>query len=428
MVSKTIIIGAAGAVGKRLTTALANAGSTVIAADRHQQLPGTIKKMAAVCVGGVDVRDADSLGRLFREHADPDTAVWNLASPLSVDTALNPKIAEEVTIGGMKNVLAAMGEAGCRRICFTDSIGSFGGSSPRDGVSARWLVENPTQDPGSDYGLQKRACRELMHEFAATKGGDPRFAVLPGVLHSEPVWGNGTTEYALDALLAASLGKPYVCPVDPEVTLPMVFADDLMRGLLALQFASEDELLEPERGYCIPGLSFNAQQLFEEIRAHIPDFQTSIQLDKNMDKFAKLWPDTLSQEEPLRDLDYEPEVTLPRMVAQVLNAHTGRKVSSRAAFRSIDSCASGKINPWMLEKYVRKYMVRGREKFGYSARRQDLVDRIVQDALKSMDLDQDGHVTIDDFLAWNRINSVENLVDDYIAQNFTSFGVAKEGA
>jgi hypothetical protein len=107
---------------------------------------------------------------------------------------------------------------GCRRICFTDSIGSFGGTSPRDGVSARWLVDNPTQDPGSDYGLQKRACRELMHDFAEKQNGDPRFAVLPGVLHSEPVWGNGTTEYALDALLAASLGKPYVCPVEPTVS------------------------------------------------------------------------------------------------------------------------------------------------------------------------------------------------------------------
>jgi threonine 3-dehydrogenase len=48
--------------------------------------------------------------------------------------------------------------------------------------------------------------------------------VLPGVLHAEAVWGNGTTEYALDALLAAlhqetRLGLPtgdaFVCPVDP---------------------------------------------------------------------------------------------------------------------------------------------------------------------------------------------------------------------
>ena len=91
-----------------------------------------------------------------------------------------------------------MAAVGARRICFTDSIGSFGAEAPRRGATARWLHDNPTQDPGSDYGRQKRGCRELMAQFAEEHGGDPRFAVLPGVLHSEPVWGNGTTEYALD--------------------------------------------------------------------------------------------------------------------------------------------------------------------------------------------------------------------------------------
>ena len=60
-------------------------------------------------------------------------------------------------------------------------------------------------------------------------------------------------------------------------------------------------------------------------------------INANMDKFAKLWPDTLSPDETLRDLDYEPEVTLPRMVAAVLNAHSSRRMTSRAGFRSIDT-------------------------------------------------------------------------------------------
>jgi len=64
-----------------------------------------------------------------------------------------------------------------------------------------------------------------------------------------------------------------------------------------------------------------------------------------MDKFAKLWPDTLSPVETLRDLDYEPEVTLPRMVAAVLNAHSGRRMTSRAGFRSIDTCAHSPAQP-----------------------------------------------------------------------------------
>ena len=101
--------------------------------------------------------------------------------------------------------------------------------------------------------------------------------MLPGVLHSNAVWGNGTTEYALDALLAAphqetKLGLPttgaFLCPVDPDVKMPMVYVDDLMRGLCALQEADEAQLSEPERGYCIPGLSFSANELFAEIRKH----------------------------------------------------------------------------------------------------------------------------------------------------------------
>ena len=226
---RVLIVGAAGAVGKRLCAALSRAGADVVAADRMQFIPSTVKNAARTCIGGIDVRDKEAMKRLFRDHADENTTVWNLASPLSVETAMNPEVAQAVTIGGMKNTLEAMREVGCRRICFTDSIGSFGGTSPRQDVAARWLVENPTQDPGSDYGRQKRACRELLDEFGSKHGGDPRVAVLPGVLHSEPVWGNGTTEYALDAMLAASRGQPYVCPIGPEVMLPMVYVDDLMR-------------------------------------------------------------------------------------------------------------------------------------------------------------------------------------------------------
>jgi threonine 3-dehydrogenase len=419
MPPQNLIIGAAGAVGKRLCNALARAGSDVIAADRMEFVPSTIRFVSKHCIGGVDVRDPDALDALFKEYADEQTIVWNLASPLSVETALRPQVAEAVTIGGMKNVLSSMSKVGCRRIMFTDSIGSFGGSAPKDDVEARWLVSNPDQDPGSDYGLQKRACRELLDAFAKDKGGDPRIALLPGVLHSEPVWGNGTTEYALDAMLAASRGEDYVCPIEQDVRLPMVYADDLMRGLLSLALAHEEELREPQRLYSIPGLSFTPDELFHEIRQHIDSFNVSNKINANMDKFAKLWPDTLSTSASFRDLDYEPDVTLPRMVASVLNAHSSRKLSSKAAFRSIDTCESGVINDYMLERYVRKYLVRGREKFGYMTRRQDMVMDIVAEAMAAMDVDKDGVVSQDDFLQWSRVYNVEGLVDDFSARVYT---------
>jgi len=412
----TLIIGAAGAIGKRLCDALSKHGRRVIASDRMEHMPGSITRSLgsdSVAVGNVDVRDKDALKDLFRKYADENTTVWNLAAPLSVETAMDPAIAEAVTIGGMSNVIEAMGEVGARRICFTDSIGSFGATAPRSGATARWLTENPTQDPGSDYGLQKRGCRELMKTFAETSGGDPRFAVLPGVLHSESIWGNGTTEYALDALMAASRGQPYACPVDLDVMLPMIFVDDLMRGLISLQNADEGLLKEPERGYCMPGLSFTANDLFAEIRKHYPDFEVTVDLDSNMNKFANLWPDDLSTDEPLRDLGYEPTVGLDEMVGTVLAAHNERQEAQSKVFDGIDTSKDGVIDKAEMERYIRKHLVQGREQGGYVFRRQDGVDVILNKLMKELDSNNDGLISWGGFQNWSRMNSLDVMIDTY---------------
>eukprot|EP00444_Apocalathium_aciculiferum_P024211 CAMPEP_0183432378 /NCGR_PEP_ID=MMETSP0370-20130417/57169_1 /TAXON_ID=268820 /ORGANISM="Peridinium aciculiferum, Strain PAER-2" /LENGTH=325 /DNA_ID=CAMNT_0025618329 /DNA_START=51 /DNA_END=1031 /DNA_ORIENTATION=- len=317
-----LVIGAGGAVGKRLVAALSARGERIVAVDRAPELPESLRSKVTHAVTNADVRDFSTINRIFKRHRFVHT-VWNLAAPLSVETALNPTVAEQVTVNGMRNVLWAMYEARIPKIMFTDSIGSFGATAPRDDCTARWLTEHPLQDPGSDYGRQKRAVRRLLHEFWRT-GGDPRWAVLPGVLHSESAWGKGTTEYALEALLAAATNEPFVCRVDPEVRLPMIFVDDLMRGLLSLQDTDARSLREPERGYCIPGFSFTANELFDEIQLHVPDFKVTVELDPNMDKFSRLWPDTLSTREPRDDLGYEPRVGLREMVFKVLMAHRER--------------------------------------------------------------------------------------------------------
>ena len=85
------------------------------------------------------------------------------------------------------------------------------------------------------------------------------------------------------------------------------------------------------------------------------------------------------------------------MVAGILTAHSSRRLSSKAAFRSIDTCSSGRINDYMLEKFVSKYIVRGRERSGYMARRQDMVADIVTELMVAMDIDQDGVVSWEEF-------------------------------
>jgi hypothetical protein len=125
--------------------------------------------------------------------------------------------------------------------------------------------------------------------------------------------------------------------------------------MLALQDGHEEQLGEPQRGYCIPGLSFTARSLFAEIRKHISGFEVTVELDSNMDKFSRLWPDELSTTEAARDLGYSPQNDLAGIVATVLSAHAKRKESAKMTFEAIDTCGSGRINDYMLVKYMRKH-------------------------------------------------------------------------
>jgi nucleoside-diphosphate-sugar epimerase len=400
-------VGAAGAIGKRLTRALGERGDKVIASDRATFLPVNARKAAFDFMPKVDVCDTDSLRGIFKRHPDI-TTVWNLAAPLSIETELDPARAHAITVGGMQNILTAMTEHGVKKILFTDSIGSFGAESPRVNCTARWLCENPRQDPGSDYGLQKREIRNLMAKFAAEHGGDTRFAVLPGILHSEAIWGMGTTEYALEAMRAAAKGSMYSCPLDIDVTMPMLFVDDLLRGLMALQDAEAEDLKEPQAGYAIPGLSFSAEELFAEIRRkHYPDFRHEIDIDTNVNKFAKLWPASLSTHESLRDLGYAPQVSLEAMVDNVITAHHARNHRAQARFKAMDKDGDGLLEAAEVQEFLEEVLVLSDSSEHV---RKEMCALMVKIATHDMDRDKDGRISMEGFEMWSRRNGFRSLV------------------
>jgi nucleoside-diphosphate-sugar epimerase len=331
MTDQTLIIGGAGAIGKQLVRALVeqNGKHSVVCALHRSPLPESLTA-DVISEFGVDIRKASTLQQVFAKHPRI-SCVWNLAAPLSVETAKDPELAHQVTVKGMENLLLAMKDAGVRKICFTDSIGSFGYESPRELVPGRWLVANPEQDPGSDYGLQKRACRNLMHVFAKEHQFDTRWCIVPGVLHADDTWGAGTTEYALDALLCAATHEHFKCPINVDVKLPMIFVDDLIRALLLLMDATEEDLQEPEQGYAIAGFSFTALELFDEIRKSFPNFSYDVdQPEPNATLFAQLWPDSLSTVEAKSDLQFQSVNGMGQTVDKILHAHAKRTGARKA--------------------------------------------------------------------------------------------------
>lgn len=322
--NKILVIGATGAIGQKLLEGLIRSFGphTVIAAIHRTPLPDHIQDHVIV-ESGFNIRNEESIRQLFAKHGSSIQHVWNLAAPLSVDTAKDPSSAHDITVGGMQRVLSCMLEYGVTSILFSDSIGSFGGSSPRENATAVWLEENPTQDPGSDYGIQKRQCREAMQHYAENHGFRARYAIIPGVLHTQPSWGGGTTEYALDAMAAAVAKQHYVCPVPLHVPLPMIHIDDLISGMIALMQCG---CKEKYRGYALAGFSFTPLELFTELQKHYPNFtyEHDEAANPNVAKFAELWPDSLSTSEAQSGINHCAQHNLASTVADIISAHQGR--------------------------------------------------------------------------------------------------------
>lgn len=299
---------------------------SVTAALHRTPLPDDLRS-SVISEFGVDVQNPASLRAVFERHRENIDVVWNLAAPLSVDTANDPDLALRITVGGMRTILECMKEVGLRRICFSDSIGSFGRMSPRDNAAANWLIAHPEQDPGSDYGVQKRLCRDLLHQYSEEHGFDTRFVVIPGVLHSEAVWGGGTTEYVLDAIKCAAEGTEYVCPISPHTQLPMIYIEDLVRGMMAIQDCDQAKLTEPNCGYCLAGFSLCPEDLFLEIQKRFPDFPFKYDTSANVfaAAFSETWPDSLSGEEAARDLSFRSTWGLVDTASAILNAAASRR-------------------------------------------------------------------------------------------------------
>jgi threonine 3-dehydrogenase len=353
-----LIIGATGAIGKKLSEKCLEKGWRVVAPLHRTPMPEyLIQKYGEnqlISEVGFDITKWKVVKDLISKYSKEIFCVWNLAAPLSVEAEKNPKLSESVTIGGMKNILAAMEKYNVHNICFSDSIGSFGNGSPRYDCPASFLAYNSNHNSGSSYGKQKAACRQLLKDFSNKNvKNDTRFAVIPGVLHDFSKWGDGTTEYALEAMKFGvySSNKVYHCPVPLTKPLPMIYIDDLICGLYLLMVTKQHYLNEPEYGYSMAGFSFNARQLFNEISTKYNPkfkFKLSILEKKSNDptaafKFANLWPCSLSPREANHDLHFSAEYNFEKTVSLIIRKHRERrKIDARNA-RNIILNSMGRV-------------------------------------------------------------------------------------
>jgi ornithine--oxo-acid transaminase len=175
---RVVITGASGFIGSAVTRAVLATGAHVVAVTESG---GNDRNLAGLDVERViaDIRDRDAI----RSACAGARYVFHLAAIYRL-WARDPRIFDEVNVGGTLNVIDAVRAAGCERMVYTSTVGVLGLHGTKAGLPAD---ESAHADIGHLFGYYKRTKFAAEHEVlrAAGEGLDvslalPTFPLGPG--------------------------------------------------------------------------------------------------------------------------------------------------------------------------------------------------------------------------------------------------------
>jgi nucleoside-diphosphate-sugar epimerase len=257
----------------------------------------------------LDAVDLEAVTRAIKKY-DVD-AVYHLGGILSANGEMNPQLAWDVNVQGLKNILDASHTSGMSRVFWPSSIAVFGPDAPHSDTP-----QGAALNPTTIYGVTKVTGELLCNYYFLKYGLDVRCLRYPGIISSEAPPGGGTTDYAVGMFYAAIAGDPYVCFVTKETTLPMMFMADALNACVQLMEA-EPVAVVRHSGYNVAGVSFSAGDLERAIASRLPRFKVNYSPDSRQ-IIADSWPTSIDDSEARRDWGWEHHYDLSKIVDEML--------------------------------------------------------------------------------------------------------------
>ncbi|MCW9707967.1 NAD-dependent epimerase/dehydratase family protein [Fodinibius salsisoli] len=305
--AKILITGASGQLGSELTARLRqiHGKSKVIASD--------IRKPGGEAADGpfesVDVLNKDRLAQVVEDHGIRQ--VYHLAALLSAKAEQNIELGWKLNMDGLLNVLNIAKEQSLDRIFWPSSIAVFGPDAPKEQTP-----QNTALNPTTVYGISKVAGEQWCSYYHQQFGVDVRSVRYPGLIGYKSLPGGGTTDYAVDIYHKALKGERFSCFLGPESKLPMMYMEDAVNATVQLMEAPGDAI-DIRTSYNLAATSFTPAEIAEAIKQHIPDFTIEYEPDYRQ-KIANSWPDSIDDSPAREQWGWEPQFTLEKMVADML--------------------------------------------------------------------------------------------------------------
>ena len=310
MSEKILIIGANGQIGTELVAALKElyGAEAVVASDINEANYAVRKNSGPYEI--VNVLDKDNLHHVFNKHRP--TQVYLLAAILSAVGEQKPKLAWDLNMTGLLNVLDFSVEFEVAKVFWPSSIAVFGPHSPQ-----RQTPQYCVMDPNTVYGFSKLAGERWCEYYFTKHGLDIRSLRYPGLIGWRANPGGGTTDYAVHIFHQALKKKSYESFLAADTALPMMYMEDAIHATISLMNAPAEHL-SIRSSYNLAGISFTPAQLADEIKKHIPGFEISYSENDARQAIADSWPKSIDDSYAQNEWGWKPNYDLPKMVEYML--------------------------------------------------------------------------------------------------------------
>ena len=305
---KILVIGAAGQIGSELTLELRNlfGNENVVAGIRKTQPNEEVKKTGPCEI--LDASDKEAIERVVKKYNID--SIFHLASILSAIGEKNPELAWSVNISGLKNVLE-VAKSGNLKMFWPSSIAAFGPDTPKNKTP-----QTTVMNPSTMYGITKLTGELLCNYYFEKFGVDVRSVRYPGIISYKTLPGGGTTDYAIDIFYHAIQNRTYKCFLKNNATLPMMYMPDALNAAVKIMDAGKNKV-KVRTSYNVAAISFSPEELYEEIKKHVPGFKIVYEPDFRQ-KIAESWPKSLDDSAARKDWSWKHEYDLPKLTADML--------------------------------------------------------------------------------------------------------------
>ncbi|PVW14091.1 NAD-dependent epimerase/dehydratase family protein [Marixanthomonas spongiae] len=308
MKKRILIIGACGQIGTELTNFLRekHGSHKVIASDIRE---GDDELMESGPFEVLDAMDYDAVQDVVINYEITD--VYLMAAMLSATAEKFPMKAWNLNMDSLFNILNLAKEGKVNKVFWPSSIAVFGATTPKQDTPQRTVME-----PSTVYGISKQTGERWCEYYNKRFGVDVRSIRYPGIVSYKTLPGGGTTDYAIDIFHKALKHQNYICFLNAETTLPMMYMEDAIRATVGIMEADEADI-KIRSSYNLAAMSFNPEEISESIKKHIPNFEISYQPDFRQD-IADSWPSSINDSAARDDWGWQHRYALDEMTEEML--------------------------------------------------------------------------------------------------------------